>query len=411
MSNACFFILLLALSFANVTLAQQHHKLPQKVRKELNYYLKRHNVRDEGFDMVARYAAEGYSSLSTYHPKGPLLLSNYIHPRHGKQLSVDGQGRIILGTYHADTLVSAIRIDSAGVYAGMLNSHYEAEGHGAYMSADGSYYEGHWHHDSRDGFGFAVSPKYMKAGQWQQDAFLGERLTYTTERIYGIDISRYQHDQGKKKYAIDWTDLRVKYLGPLIDRRQIDGDADYPVSFVYIKSTEGVTITNQYFSSDYQNAHSHQIPVGAYHFFSTRQDPIAQAQHFLRHTRFRQGDLPPMLDIEPSDALINAMGGPEALFNAVRKWIGVVERATKTKPILYVNQRFVNKYLDLANDLKENYHFWIARYGEYKPDIHLSIWQLSPSGRVSGIRGDVDINVFNGYQGQWDEFLCNDCVP
>ena len=105
------------------------------------------------------------------------------------------------------------------------------------------------------------------------------------------------------------------------------------------------------------------------------------------------------------------MGGPEALFSAVRKWIDIVEQATKAKPILYVNQRFVNKYLDLAADLKENYHFWIARYGEYKPDIHLAIWQLSPSGRVNGIRGDVDINVFNGYQGQWDEFLSNDCVP
>jgi lysozyme len=32
-------------------------------------------------------------------------------------------------------------------------------------------------------------------------------------------------------------------------------------------------------------------------------------------------------------------------------------------------------------------------------------WQLCPDGRVSGINGDVDINVFNGYQAQFDEFV------
>ena len=66
---------------------------------------------------------------------------------------------------------------------------------------------------------------------------------------------------------------------------------------------------------------------------------------------------------------------------------------------------------DLAPDLKEGYHFWIARYGEYKPDIHLDIWQLSADGRVRGITPEVDLNVFNGYQGQWDEFLRTQSIP
>jgi lysozyme len=48
---------------------------------------------------------------------------------------------------------------------------------------------------------------------------------------------------------------------------------------------------------------------------------------------------------------------------------------------------------------------WIARYGEYKPDVKLVYWQLSPEGRVNGITGPVDINVFNGYQGQWEDFI------
>ena len=48
------------------------------IQKELNYYLQRHSVQDEGFDMVARYANEGDSTLATYMPKGKLLMTNFI---------------------------------------------------------------------------------------------------------------------------------------------------------------------------------------------------------------------------------------------------------------------------------------------------------------------------------------------
>ncbi|MBF1605019.1 MAG: glycosyl hydrolase family 25, partial [Prevotella shahii] len=39
-----------------------------------------------------------------------------------------------------------------------------------------------------------------------------------------------------------------------------------------------------------------------------------------------------------------------------------------------------------------------------KPDVHLVYWQLCPDGRVQGIQGEVDINVFNGYKEVFDEF-------
>jgi lysozyme len=232
-------------------------------------------------------------------------------------------------------------------------------------------------------------------------------MLYTTERIYGIDISRYQHERGRKRFNINWRQLRITHLSRRISSQRVSGEVDYPVSFVYIKSTEGISIKNRYFDADYQNCRRQDIHVGAYHFFSTRQDPAAQASHFLSHTSFLRGDLPPMLDIEPSDAHIAQMGGPEALFRNIRIWLKAVERRTGVRPLLYVNQRFVNTWLDQAPDLKHDYQFWIARYGEYKPDLHLSLWQLSSDGRVRGIQSEVDLNVFNGYQGQWDEFLRN----
>lgn len=66
---------------------------------------------------------------------------------------------------------------------------------------------------------------------------------------------------------------------------------------------------------------------------------------------------------------------------------------------------FANIYMPLAEDLGDNYLVWIARYGQYKPNIKLVYWQLSPDGKVNGVHGDVDINVFNGYRNQYEEFL------
>ena len=84
--------------------------------------------------------------------------------------------------------------------------------------------------------------------------------------------------------------------------------------------------------------------------------------------------------------------------------------ATRTALTLYISQSFVNRYLPLAPDLKRDYIVWIARYGEYKPDVRLAYWQLCPDGHVRGITPEVDINVFNGYRNEYEEFLRNECI-
>ena len=413
----------ITLSSPTLTAEERQHR-QELIRSELNYYMERHNVQDEGFDMVARYAAEGSLSMADYVPEGAIPLKNMFQwpglIREGKGVVTDRQGRIIIGLFHADTLVCGLRLDREGTYAGMFNAAMEATGHGSYRAAIvgnasrrsaaaapyiDSYYEGHWNHDRRDGFGFSVSPTHLKAGWWKAGNFRGERMQYTSERIYGIDISRYQHERGRRVWPIVWRSLRITHLGRRISNQRVNGVVDYPVSFVYIKSTQGKDILNKYYAADYQSCHRAKIPVGAYHFFSTKSDGREQALHFLANTRIQSGDLPPMLDIEPSDEQIEKMGGAEKMFSEIRVWLNTVEAATATRPLLYVNQRFVNTWLDYAPDLKSGYQYWIARYGEYKPDIHLALWQLSADGRVRGIQGDVDLNVFNGYEGQWQEFL------
>lgn len=341
---------------SDTTISKQRNEM---IAKELDYYLDRHNVRDEGFDMVIRYAEDGDSTQAFYLPKGKAAARNLMNWHHGRRqgkgVTTDHLGRLIVGMFNADTLVSGIRMDEKGIYAGMMNSAMEACGHGSYRSVDGSFYEGHWQHDQREGFGFSISANHLKAGQWLRDTFRGERMHYTSERIYGIDISRYQHEIGRRRYPIDWANLRITNMGKRISSQRVDGDANYPVSFVYIKSTQGSTITNQYYGSDYQNARKQNIRTGAYHFFTVGKDAKEQAHFFLKNTQFKKGDLPPMLDIEPTDAMIQKGGGAKKMFSDIRTWLNLVERATHTRPLLYVNQRFINTYIDMAPDLKEKY--------------------------------------------------------
>lgn len=329
--------------------------------------------------------------------------------RWGKGIGSDSTGRRIVGTWRADTLVSGTWRDSTGTYTGTLNRDGIADGHGIFVNRQ-ELYQGEWADGKRSGFGVAINAgKHLQLGEWKNNRFLGERIEYRADRIYGIDISRFQHEKGRKRYTINWKQMRIVNLGKL-SRKRITGTVDYPVSFCYIKSTEGTSIRNRYYRSDYLSARGRGIKVGAYHFFSTRTPASAQARFFIKSSIFRKGDLPPVLDVEPSHQQIKAMGGPEALFRAVRTWLRMVGEHTGTRPVLYISQTFVNRYLSSAPDLKRDYNIWIARYGEFKPDVHLVYWQLCPDGRVTGIRPEVDVNVFNGYRNEYNDFLTRECI-
>ena len=406
--------------------------------EEMRYYFRNHKVTDEGYNLIAQYynllsrkgkktSTSGKTSSTSsscqavpakvtrvYIPAKERLLPAVVisggywkagrflmGTPQGPTILHDEEGHIVSAVMEADTAVTGIRVDSLGTYRGQMNRLLQASGQGTYDALDGTHYEGFWQYGKRDGFGFESSPTHqVRVGIWKKGRFLGERLRYTTERIYGIDISRHQHEKGRKRYSINWNDLRITSLGP---KHNAEGQT-FPVSFVYIKSTEGTTVRNRYFIKDYAAARAQGLRTGAYHFFSLTSPALAQATYFVNHTLFRPGDFPPVLDVEPTEAQIRKIGGTEELLRRVRIFMEYVERRTGMKPILYINQGFVNRHLANAADIKQRYNVWIARYGEYKPDVKLVYWQLTPDGRVNGITGPVDINVFNGYQGQWDEF-------
>ncbi len=290
-------------------------------------------------------------------------------------------------------------------YQGDIDAERRPHGVGVVVHRDGTYYAGRWRDGKREGFGFAVGQKKMvRAGVWHENQFRGEQMIFTADRVFGIDISRYQHEIGRKKYGIDFSNLRITSLGAL-NAKRIRGNASYPVRFVYVKATQGTTIKSKYYAADAAACRRNGIAVGAYHFFSTKRGGIEQANYFLAVARPQNGDLAPVLDVEPYDSEIKAMGGADAMFREIVAWVRKVRAYCATNPVLYVSQSFVNKYWSKAPAELEHCHVWIARYGEYKPYVHLLHWQLTPYGRVAGIKGEVDVNVFNGNLAQFQEYL------
>ncbi len=411
-------------------------------KDEVEYYLRTHQVTDDGFAIVSSYEEQRRKQSTLLAHEDSLLTKALQSQRltvrlERRYLLIDTLGRTVgecevakdhgttvrlaapdsvsrsvvwprlprrdsamavLMRRHEERRRSATSgVDSLGTYSGGRDSLARPHGYGMLLTRTGDYYEGDWWHGKRDGVGMCiVKGERLKIGEWKEDAFLGEKITHSSRRIYGIDISKHQHVKGRKRYGIDWKRLRITSLGKR-SKKNIADTVDYPVSFIYIKATEGVTVRNKYFAQDYAQARRHGYRTGAYHFFSWRTTGKAQAQNFLKHSRYHSGDLAPVLDLEPEDWQIRRAGGIDKLLREVRTWLTMVEKAYGVRPVLYISQRFTNKYLPLAPDLQEHYSVWIARYGEYKPDVRLKYWQLASDGRVRGIHGDVDINVYNGF--------------
>lgn len=383
------------------------------INHDVRYYLRTHNVLDNGFDIVATFENEHKKRFDSLAKRSILLEQVAAFQAIDIQQYTTSPISLAINKRQLEHIHSADG-DSMGIYQGGRNVAGQPSGYGIFRGCNGSYYEGEWLAGMRYGVGLQVTPgKRLKLGEWKEDKYLGERITYTPDRTYGIDISRYQHEKEvmvKKRirgrrgryitkkvkrvehYNINWSSLRITSLGTY-SKKKIVGEVDYPVSFIYIKATEGTTVKNAYFAADYANSRKHGYKTGAYHFFSVRTTGKAQGLYFLENSRYQKGDLPPVLDIEPTDAQIRELGGVRFLFANVRSWLNVVEKKLGVKPVLYVSLRFVNKYMVQAPDLLQNYDVWIARYGEFRPDVNLISWQLCQDGRVRGIQGPVDISV------------------
>lgn len=191
--------------------------------------------------------------------------------------------------------------------------------------------------------------------------------------IHGIDISHYQ---GK----IDWEQLK---------NAMIKG---CPVRFVIIKSTEGSSRLDENFRENFNQARDFGFIRGVYHFWSNKSTAREQAYYFLDQVHLADGDLPPVLDIEhkPADKSV------EDFQRDVLTWLHIVEDKYHVKPIIYTYYKFKEQYLSAP--VFEDYPYWIAHYYVDKVQYKgkWKFWQHTDVGKLPGIKGYVDFNIYNG---------------
>ena len=200
-------------------------------------------------------------------------------------------------------------------------------------------------------------------------------------RIHGIDVSKYQS-------AIGW---------PQVAEMRVD---KVKIGFVFIKATEGIGNIDPYFKRNWRGAKQAGLVCGAYHFFIPTRSGKAQAQHFIEMTQLTNGDLRPVLDVE------HTYGTPKAILQQrVADWLEAVEKEYGVKPIIYTN---INFYLNFLAGRFDGYPLWVAHYfADNRPRItrEWSFWQHSEKGKVNGIRGSVDFNVFKGDSADFNKYL------
>lgn len=191
--------------------------------------------------------------------------------------------------------------------------------------------------------------------------------------IKGIDVSRWN---GK----IDWKTV-----------------ANYGMGFAILRITEKCNVIDSTFESNYKGCIENKIPVGVYKYsYATT---IAQIEYeanvVIKTLNKRKLDYPVFLDIEDkcqenlSDSLMMKM--IEA-FRAI-----IVKAGYKFG--IYCGYSW---YQNQLPESSKKYDCWVARYpagdnGSVQERLRPSVgvgWQYSSKGKVPGINGNVDMNVF-----------------
>lgn len=165
------------------------------------------------------------------------------------------------------------------------------------------------------------------------------------------------------------------------------------IDFVYQKATEGTDFTDRYFLDNARRALLSGIPCGAYHFFRFDSDGELQALNFHNALRGRAFTLPPAIDIEE-------WGNPDGhdtakIVERLRRMLQTLERLGY-RPVLYTNK---DGYYRFVRGNFDNYPLWICSFTDPPLEgarTRWAIWQYSHRGRLEGVEGTVDLNVFNG---------------
>lgn len=186
----------------------------------------------------------------------------------------------------------------------------------------------------------------------------------------GIDVSYHQDE-------IDWR--RVARAG---------------IKFAFIRLSDGTTVRDPRFATNWLEARRAGLLRGAYQFFRPEQSVTAQADLMIAAMKNRSADdLPPVLDIEDTAGL-----PPATVAARARVWLDRVRDALDVEPIVYTG---VDLWRGGGAELLAPQRLWLAHYTQGCPIVpspwpRWTFWQHTERGAVPGIDGAVDLNLFAG---------------
>ena len=191
----------------------------------------------------------------------------------------------------------------------------------------------------------------------------------TCSHVHGIDLSHYQGN-------VFWETV---------------GD-NSKMAYVYLKATEGGTNVDSKYKQNIDLAHRYGLKVGSYHFYRARIPQKTQLENFTAQCRPGDQDLLPMIDVETKSGLET-----EEFCDSLFKFLHLVEKAYKQKPLIYTGANFYDHYLLGKLD---SYKLMIAQYTKREPVLKdgrdFEMWQYTGKGKLNGINGYVDKSRFMG---------------
>jgi GH25 family lysozyme M1 (1,4-beta-N-acetylmuramidase) len=217
------------------------------------------------------------------------------------------------------------------------------------------------------------------SGEAARTPRVSDRAARATSTTPGIDVSHWQG-------TVDWS--RV---------------ADAGKAFVFLKATEDTWYVDPTYATNRSGARANGLRVGAYHFAQPDPSPgdaRQEARWFIRNADPQPGDLLPVLDIETSGGL-----DPDELTTWSKRWVEEVRRLTGVRPLVYTSPYGWQVRFDDSTALARwGSPLWVAHWGVSAPTLPAQnwdgrgwkVWQYTSTGRVAGIRGNVDLDVLNG---------------
>ena len=212
-----------------------------------------------------------------------------------------------------------------------------------------------------------------------------------------------------------WAWYRYRYEPPYVDEskypvRGIDishhnGKVDFKkvkgagYDFVFVKASEGVSHRDKLYRENMAKARRAGLKTGAYHFFRFDKGGIDQAINFLEAVGPHHPDLGLAIDVEDAG---NPAGVPK---DSVKKQLSAMVEYMNLlghRVMIYTN---LDGYYDYMEEILPGYPLWICRFQENPINAEWTFWQYDHHGKVDGVKGDVDLNAFNGSLSDWQEYL------